>query len=160
MTTQQGSSAESLPGKGPVSPEDIRRIILDGDAETLVNCAERMGRRLEEGNVARHEVLGIYGDIWRIEMAWPASPAEAQRGVQILKPKLAHVAKRARETANGEETLPIEELTAVMCQALDVVLEQAGRAEEQDTARRRAFQRFVSFFEATVAYHRYHGGRD
>jgi CRISPR type III-A-associated protein Csm2 len=160
MTKEQGSSAESLPGTGLVSPEDIRRIILDGDAETLVNSAERMGGRLEEGNVAGHEVLGIYGDIWRIEMAWPASPAEAQRGLQVLKPKLAHLAKRARETADSEETLPIEELTAVMCQALDLVLEQADEGEEQDTARRRAFERFVSFFEATVAYHRYHGGRD
>jgi len=160
MTKEQGSSAESLPGTGLVSPQDIRRIILDGDAETLVNSAERMGRRLAEGNVARHHVLGIYGDIWRIEMAWSASPAEAQRGLQIMKPKLAHLAKTAKETADGEETLPIEELTAVMCQALDVVLEQADEAEEQDTARRWAFERFVSFFEATVAYQRYHGGRD
>jgi CRISPR type III-A-associated protein Csm2 len=160
MTQAQGSSAESLPGRGLVSPEEIRRIIVDGDAETLVNSAERMGRRLKEGNVARHQVLGIYGDIWRIEMAWPASPAEAQRGLHMLKPKLASLAKRAKETADGPQTLPVEELKTVMCQAVDVVLEQADEAEEQDTARRQAFERFVSFFEATVAYHRYHGGRD
>jgi len=160
MTKEQGPSAESLPGTVLVSPEDIRRIIQDGDAETLVNSAERMGRRLVEGNVARHEVLAIHGDIWRIEMAWTASPTEAERRLRMLKPKLVRLAKTAKETADADDTLPIEELTSVMCQALDVVLEQAGEAEEPDTARRRAFERFASFFEATVAYHRYHGGRD
>jgi len=160
MTQAQGSSAEPLPGKHLVSPEEIRRIIVDGDAEILVNSAERMGRRLKEGNVARHQMLGVYGDIWRIEMAWPASPAEAQRGLRILKPKLASLGKRAKETADGEETLPVEELEVVMCQAVDVVLEQADEVEEQDTTRRQAFERLVSFFEATLAYHRHHGGRD
>lgn len=158
MTPAQGASPEPLPGKELISPEDIRRIIVDGDAEILVNSAERLGRRLQEGNVARQQMLGICGDIWRIDMAWTTSQAEAQQGLRMMKPKLASLARRARETARAEETLPVEELGAVMCQAVDVVLEQADEGEEQDTTRRQAFERFMSFFEATIAYHRYHGG--
>ena len=160
MIRSEGPSAESLGHEEAVSAEEIRRIIVDGDAETLVTSAEHLGRRLKEGNIASHEVLGIHGDIWRIEMAWAASPAEAQTRLRMLKPKLASLAQRAKETAGGEEGLPVEELRAVMCQAVDMVLEQADEAEGQDTPRWRAFERFVSFFEATLAYHRYHGGRD
>ena len=160
MTQAQGSPEDSPQGRGAVSPEEIRRIIVDGDDEALVNAAERMGRRLKEGDVAGHHMLGIHGDIWRIEMAWPATPGEAQRGLLMLKPKLASLARRAKETTGVEQSLPLEELEAALCQAVDAVLEQADEAEGQGTGQRRAFERLVDFFEATVAYHRYHGGRD
>lgn len=166
MTQVKRSSAESQPQKELVSSEEMRKIIVDGDAEVLINCADRMGKKLKEMNLATHQIRSILGDIHMIEMTWPSSAAEAQRELRLLKPKLAYQSKKVKETLDGQDVFPVEELREVICRVIDLVLEQpdepeAGeRVNAGETERHNSFRRLVSFFEAIVAYHRYHGGRD
>ncbi len=166
MTQVEGSSAESQPQKEPASSEELRKIIVDGDAEVLVNCAERIGRKLKEMNLATHQIRGILGAIHMIETTWSSNPAEAQRELRLLKPKLAYQSKKVKETLDGQDVFPVEELREVICGAIDIVLKQTdepeagGKANAGGTERHNSFRRLVSFFEAIVAYHRYHGGRD
>ena len=166
MTQVKRFSAESQPQKELVSSEEMRKIIVDGDAEVLINCAERIGRKLKEMNLATHQIRGILGDIHMIEMTWPSNPAEAQRELRLLKPKLAYQSKKVKETLDGQDVFPVEELREVICRVIDMVLEQPDEPEAGEkaniggTERHNSFRRFLSFFEAIVAYHRYHGGRD
>jgi CRISPR-associated protein Csm2 len=85
----------------------------------------------------------------RIEMTWPEEPQDeteeqeaeqARRELLLLKPKMAYQAKRER--GRGVQTL-----VNVLTEAIDLV--------EGD---RQRFQHFVDFFEATLAYHKAHGG--
>lgn len=166
MTQVEGSSAESQPQKELVSSAEMRKIIVDGDAEVLINCAERIGRKLKEMNLATHQIRGILGDIHMIETTWPSNPAEAQRELRLLKPKLAYQSKKVKETLDGQDVFPVEELREVICRVIDIVLEQpdepeaGGKTNAGGTERHNSFRRLVSFFEAIVAYHSYHGGRD
>ena len=166
MTQVEGSSAESQPQKELVSSAEMRKIIVDGDAEVLINCAERIGSKLKEMNLATHQIRGVLGDIHMIEMTWPSSAAEAQRELRLLKPKLAYQSKKVKETLDGQDVFPVEELREVICRVIDIVLEQpdepeAGeKANAGETERHNSFRRLLNFFEAIVAYHCYHGGRD
>ena len=166
MTQVEGSSAESQPQKELVSSAEMRKIIVDGDAEVLINCAERIGSKLKEMNLATHQIRGVLGDIHMIEMTWPSSAAEAQRELRLLKPKLAYQSKKVKETLDGQDVFPVEELREVICRVIDIVLEQpdepeAGeKANAGETERHNSFRRLLNFFEAIVAYHRYHGGRN
>jgi CRISPR type III-A-associated protein Csm2 len=165
MKQVEGPSAESQPQKELMSPQEIRQIIVDGDAEVLVNCAERVGKRLKEMNLATFQIRPIIGGIHKIELNWPSSPAEAQRELFLLKTKLAREAKRVKETVDGLEVFPIEELREVICRVVDIVLEQPddldveAKQKAHETERQKAIRRLVNFFEAIVAYHSYHGGR-
>ncbi len=165
MTQAKGFSAESHPQKELITPQEIRQIIVDGDAEVLVNCAERVGKRLKEMNLAICQIRPILGGIHKIELNWPSSPAEAQRELLLLKTKLAHQAKRVKEIVGGQEVFPVEELREVICRVIDIVLEQPddldveAKQKGHETKRQKAIRRLVNFFEAIVAYHSYYGGR-
>lgn len=163
MTQAKGFSPQSQPKKELVSAQEIRHIIVDGDAEVLVNCAERAGKRLKEMNLAIHHIRPILGGIYKIELNWPSSPVEAQRELLLLKTKLARQAKRVKETVGNQEVFPVEELREVICRVIDVVLEQPedldveAKQKVRETERQKAIRRLVNFFEAIVAYHSYYG---
>jgi CRISPR-associated protein Csm2 len=127
---------------------DLQAIIVDGDPQTTVNEAEALGRDLAR-QLSTSQIRSIFGTVRRIEMTWPEAPKDeaerdqaqqAKRDLLLLKPKMAYQAKRER--GRGVQTL-----TDVLADAIDLV--------EGD---RQRFQHFVDFFEATLAYHKAHGG--
>jgi CRISPR-associated protein Csm2 len=127
---------------------DLRAIIVEGDAQATVEQAEALGRDLAR-QLSTNQIRNIFGTVRRIEMTWPEEPKDeaerrqaqqAKRDLLLLKPKMAYQAKRER--GRGVKTL-----TDVLADAIDLV--------EGD---RQRFQYFVDFFEATLAYHKAHGG--
>jgi CRISPR-associated protein Csm2 len=126
----------------------LEAIIVHGDAKATVEQAEALGRDLAR-QLSTNQIRNIFGTVRRIEMTWPEAPEDeagqqqakqARRELLLLKPKMAYQAKRER--GRGVKTL-----TDVLADAIDLV--------EGD---RQRFQHFVDFFEATLAYHKAHGG--
>ena len=110
-----------------------KRVITDG-GETLVKEAAQLGERLAR-NLTTSQIRNIYGAVKKMQMKGELDTHK----LLMLKPKLAYAAKRH---GGGVNTLK-----EVLTQAIDLV--------ENDS---RKFDRFVDFFEAILAYHKFHGG--
>ena len=109
------------------------KIITEG-GEVLVSAADKLGESLAR-NLTTSQIRNIYGAVKKMQM----KEFDAHK-FAMLKPKLAYAAKRAR--SQGADRLK-DELTA----AINVVGSDAEK-----------FPRFVDFFEAILAYHKYYGG--
>ncbi len=130
-----------------MSQIDLRKIIVDGDAEELVRQAEALGEQLVKP-LTTSQIRNIFGTVRRIEMNWPENASEEQarkahRDLLLLKPKLAYQAKREGERKGRG----VEMLRQVLDPAIGLVEGKRGR-----------FQNFVDFFEAILAYHKAYGG--
>jgi CRISPR-associated protein Csm2 len=121
--------------------QNLRSIIIGGDAGVTVEQAEALGKDLAR-QLSTNQIRNIFGTVRRIEMNWPEKPKtdaererarKAQRELLLLKPKMAYQAKRERGRG-------VQQLTEVLSEAIDLV-----------QGDRKKFQNFVDFFEAILA---------
>jgi CRISPR type III-A-associated protein Csm2 len=144
MTNYQGRGgpprAGNRPGQGrpgsqpdPISPDDAKRIIDDGDVELLISRARSIADDMRGGGESyAAQVRRLFGEVKRIEMSWTAADPGAARRLKLLKPRLAYQVSRQRKLE------PLQ-------RSLDPLIDRVG----SDRVR---FQHFVEFFEAVVAY--------
>jgi CRISPR-associated protein Csm2 len=132
------------------------QIIQDGDSEALVTAADQLGQELvQQHRLTTSQIRSIFGTVRQIEMDWlrsgnggasgdeqDARRRRAKRELMLLKPRIAYQAKRERSQG-------VERLKQVLTPAIDLVGDDPQR-----------FKNFVDFFEAILAYHKAHGGRD
>jgi CRISPR-associated protein Csm2 len=146
MSNRSPSPPGARGGPAPAAPtnekERIRRIILEGDYQTLVEEAERIGQELVKQRLTTSRIRNVFGEVKRLQMRFDANR------LRMLKPKLAYMGARAGEGG--------ERLQNVLSAAVDAVFSgnPAGSEVEQ------RFRRMVDFFEAILAYHKAYGGRD
>ncbi|MEW5958877.1 MAG: type III-A CRISPR-associated protein Csm2 [Chloroflexota bacterium] len=131
--------------------QELKIIITNKDgAETLVKCAEEIGKTLAR-QLTTSQIRAIFGEVRRIEGDWrPIAAGEqeksterakrASRNLILLKPKMKYRAEKERSAA-------VRNLVSVLSPAIDLV-----QNDEQN------FTRFVEFFEAILAYHKAYGG--
>jgi CRISPR-associated protein Csm2 len=127
-----------------------------GITESAVTFAEAFGKFLcnpfqdqktqqwKAGNNAMttSQIRNIYGEIKRIQ----AKGFDKEKAsFLLLRPKLAYA--EARVTAKSRESRII---------AFREIIEKA----HQHVTEEKHYQNFVDFFEATLAYHKYYGGKD
>jgi CRISPR type III-A-associated protein Csm2 len=124
-------------GPEPLGADDVRRI-LDGDADLIVRCAERLAEHLLRSHVRRGQVRAVYLALARIRQASPTSRPEQLRQLKLLIPRLHYMAARRRETDPLRSAL----------EALIRELPSAG-----SPALERALASTFDFAEAVVAYH-------
>lgn len=130
------------------SDAELRTIVTDPEgAETLVRCADSLGKYLKEAGLTTSQIRSLFGEVRQIQAEWSIEGRRdhARRRLILLKPKMAYRARKERGKA-------VEELVSVLRPALDLVT--AAKGKEQDDN----FQRFVEFFEAILAYHKAYGG--
>lgn len=129
-----------------VSEQDLR-LILSGDngSQTLVKKAEDVGKQLARERLKASQIRAVFDEVRQIESLWLQDAQKALHKVNLLKPKLAY---RAARSQDGVPTLK-----EVLTEAIDIVVESPEAAKER-------FRRFTEFFEAIIAYHKAHGGRD
>lgn len=163
MTQSEGFPSASRPATGFVSAEEMRRIILQGDARSLVDCAQRAAKELEELGVTSYQLLGLLGDFRRVEVAWTTSAADGREELRRLRPKLALLAKQRRRESDAAALSPLDLLRDIASDAIDVLLqhgneEDSGKVPQwQDNDATPALTHLVDLFEAIVAYRRqYH----
>ncbi|MBW1956649.1 MAG: type III-A CRISPR-associated protein Csm2 [Deltaproteobacteria bacterium] len=122
---------------GPtVGDKELEAVILNGDAGKLNEIADKLGRYYNQGGerdkLSSSQIRGILDHLQRMS-------GYDQKAVQLLRPKLAYAA--------GRHKGKVMELQRVTDRAIRMV-DGPG-----------AFENFKNFFEAIVAYHRYHGGK-
>lgn len=132
---QRGTRSHGERQEERLTVQQVQQLIRQG-GRPLVEAAERLGPRLQQGNLTTNQIRNIYGTVKQMEMRG----FDANEFV-LLKPKLAYAAARAN--SNGAR-----ELKDVLSWAIDEV----GNDETK-------FARFVDFFEAVLAYHKAAGGR-
>ncbi|WP_119071500.1 type III-A CRISPR-associated protein Csm2 [Aggregatilinea lenta] len=142
----------------PVDGNAISGIITEDRPELLVTWAQRLGENLVQVGLKTSQIRNIFGTARKLQADWlPPSADErdevgqrrqrARRQLVLLKPKLAYQSRR--EPA-------VEGLALWLGAAIDaVVTAQNGSPEEY-----KYFSRFMDFFEAVLAYHRYFGGKE
>ena len=128
---------------------DFDAIIGEGNVDALVKAAQAIGKAIA-GRVTSSQIRSIFATVRQIQLRWVESGNEnAQREVyrqaMMLKPQIHYAAAR-----NGDRIAPLDEY---LVNALNKV------GEGDPNKRRERFMRFVDFFEAIVAYHKYEGGR-
>lgn len=111
---------------------------LSGDVNLLVNLAENLGATLQKRGLTTSQIRNVYGMVKKMEMqGYERSKAD----LILLKPKLAYAAARPQAKQGTKD------LKTVLTMAIDAVKDEGS------------FERFVSFFEAILAYHRAAGGK-
>ncbi|RLC62720.1 MAG: type III-A CRISPR-associated protein Csm2 [Chloroflexi bacterium] len=123
---------------------DIREIIVEGNAERLIERAKQIGKSLKNAGLSMAQIRGIFGTVRRIEMRWTEGASQetqeqAMRQLLLLQPKLEYQARRQKQ---------VEGLRDVLIPAI-----------QQIQGDRKRFSRFVEFFEAILAYHVAAGGK-
>lgn len=149
---QQQNKRDNNERLGAVPPEVLKTIISDGDIEKLVHWAEKIGKELA-GDLTTSQIRNFFGIVRRIESTVEEArrktpgtetfrlPDEAYRQLMLLKPKLAYQSRRS-------DGWGVRKLSEILTPAIDHVGRDAGH-----------FKNFVDFFEAILAYHKYHRGQ-
>jgi CRISPR-associated protein Csm2 len=107
----------------------LRKIISEGDTDTLISYATELGERVAGEDLGRTQIRNIYGMVKAFESSRPRDYDQ----LKLLIPKLHYAAAR-----QGKLTPLVEALT-------DGITLIEGQDER--------FKRFANFFEAVVAYH-------
>ncbi|MDR3569705.1 MAG: type III-A CRISPR-associated protein Csm2 [Syntrophobacteraceae bacterium] len=120
-----------------VQEADLKSIVIGGDAVKLNDVASKLGKYCvtggEKEKVSASQIRGILDHLQRM---YKFDPNE----LQLLRPKLAYAAGRHGGKVNDLQKVADKAITMV----------------EADKKR---FENFRNFFEAIVAYHRFHGGK-
>ncbi len=120
-----------------VSDRELDQI-LAGDANALVQVAERLGQDFANG-LSTSQIRNVFGEVKRLQMK--GFNEQTARELILLKPKLAYQAGRHDRTK-------VPQLANILSKAIDRV------GSDQ-----RRFENFVDFFEAILAYHKAYGGK-
>ena len=97
----------------------------------------------------------VFGTVRQIQMRWATDSKKSYRDAVLLRPKLAYFAEREKRgegwwlyrhgnPAKGSRTC----------------LELLNKGDVADEEKQIRFDRFTELFEAIVAYHKKHGGRN
>jgi CRISPR type III-A-associated protein Csm2 len=108
----------------------VQKIVVHGDADVIVDWAEKIGKALR-GKVQLSHVRRVYGTLKRLELG--EFDDAARREILLLRPRLSYTVKR-QSSATG------------LAQVLDPALRAVGAASH--------LKNLVDFFEAILAYHR------
>jgi CRISPR-associated protein Csm2 len=124
------------PEKIEITDSDYRAIIIEGDGKMLNKKARDCGKYLCSGKktekLSSSQIRNVLDEIQRMK-----DFGDGKR-LQLLRPKLAYAAGRHKG-----KVMALQEIT-------DKAIELVNNEEQ--------FENFRHFFEAIVAYHRYHGG--
>lgn len=127
-----GAPPVQLPSGGEIAQA------LGGNVDLLVAKASDLGPTLQRRGLTTSQIRSVYGMVKKMEMqGYERSKAD----LILLKPKLAYAAARPQAKQGTRD------LKTVLTLAIDAVKDEES------------FERFVSFFEAILAYHRAAGGK-
>jgi CRISPR-associated protein Csm2 len=132
-----------------ITPDDLKHII-QGDVTLLNDKADKIANAIvppkkeqnKDKGVSTSQIRNIFGTVRMIEHTIHTAQSEQfRRSFGLLRPRLAY--QCGRFPKNRE----LEKLSHILAASIALV------GDDMD-----AFQNFVDFFEAILAYHRYYGG--
>lgn len=155
MAHKQRRGGTQRPNNLPTE-EVIRSFIVNDDPKTLIETADAYGKWLASGEVSltTSQLRNLFGAVRQIHMSWSNDPAGSYRQAVLLIPKFHYQAQRTFEKG-GRGKLGLRELEKALIPALEAAI-----APSDEQARKERFSRATEYFEALVAYHKKHGGKD
>ncbi|KAB8145994.1 type III-A CRISPR-associated protein Csm2 [Chloroflexia bacterium SDU3-3] len=172
MSDERAASSQWV--KTKVSDTTLKQILTEESSkaiELLDQTAEIIGQELHSLNFTTSQIRAVFGRVRTIEQMVNVPDVDTKNGsseesiksklslpvyteLRLLRPKLAYqYGRTGGEDKRGKE----KDNQKVAMGILQQVLSNAVAIVNDDAA---AFQRFVSFFEAILAYHRYYGGKN
>lgn len=130
-----------------------RTWITDKADPEMVNYAERFAQFLAEQErnaiepLTTSQLRKFFGAVKTLQLKKEVSGFDESEFV-MLKPKLAYAVGRVRQK-KAMLQLRIESFSRVISEAIDTVLTCDNKSK--------AFENFINFFEAIVAYHKKYG---
>lgn len=123
---------------------DYKRSWISNAADPdMVEFAKYVGKSTAEKGLTNSKIRNIYGEIMRIKSGGFESHMP---DFYLLKPKLAYILGRA----DSKDKVGIEAFKEVFDRAWDNVAEAKNE---------KSFLNFCNLMEATLAYHKAHGGK-
>lgn len=134
----------------------IKSFIVNDDPKTLIETADAYGKWLASRDVSltTSQLRNLFGAVRQIHMGWPNDPAGSYRQAVLLIPKFHYQAQRTFEKG-GRGKLGLRELEKALVPALEAAIDPSD-----EETRKERFSRATEYFEALVAYHKKHGGKD
>ncbi|MEN6298873.1 MAG: type III-A CRISPR-associated protein Csm2 [Anaerolineaceae bacterium] len=141
----------------PLSADEslIKKIVIDGDVEALVNYADKVGENLKNLDLKTNQIRNVFGSVRQIQMKWDSDPDQSFREAVLLIPKLGYYAQR-QKSSKGSKSQGMETFQNIFTPALKQLLEPGIDNNKKKTR----FQNIADFMEAVVAYHKKYGGGD
>jgi len=119
-----------------IPKENIQKIVVEGNAQSLNKEANDLGQYFAAGSerdrLSSSQIRNVLDKLQRMK-------SFDQNKLQLLRPLLAYAA--------GRHGGKVKDLQKISDQAIQMV------------ENNQHFANFKNFFEAIVAYHRYHGGK-
>jgi len=148
-----GYRQDDAPRFQKTDDQTLKKIIVNGEADTLVNEADRVGEALGKAGLTTSQIRNIFGTARQIQMRWGKAGSDTEsksyRDAVLLRPKMHYLAKRAEKGKKAEGMLILQE---VLEPALKLIAENGKPVFDR-------YNHFMDFFEAIVAYHAKHGGK-
>jgi len=148
---RRNSPSPSPPPEFQSIKGEIESLERFGDLkpEKLVGYAEKIGRLLKDGSITTTKLRKFLEAVNSGLSAYRDRPSDFRNDRAVfLKPQLAYAV--GREKGRSESCL------RGFSEVLFASIDRVGNGEDGF----RDYERFVDFFQAVVAYHRYHGGKD
>ena len=124
-------------------PIQVPNDLHEWKATELNDVADECGKKF--AGITPNQIRNVFSEVKRIQLEWKKGKKydDAERGLVLLKPRLAYAAGRKKSVTPFKE---------VLGKAIDGVI--------NSTEHEKALENFFSFVEAIVAYHKYyHEGR-
>lgn len=116
--------------------------ITDKPDKEMVRFCDQEGEYLKKKKISSSQLRNIYGEIIRIKLK---GYKKMETEFLLLKPKIAYNASRLNNDSAKNHFKNF--MTNSLFKAMDAVSDE------------RTFLNFQKFFEAILAYHKYHGGK-
>lgn len=123
-------------------------LFIKGENQNeMIEGCKIFGKRLKDGDLSTSQIRNIFGEVKRIQMKASTSDSIDILSLNMLQPKLAYSAARAKKHGT-------DELKDLLTKGLETILENDLQTEEVKFR----FENFANFFEALLAYHKAVGG--
>lgn len=134
--------------ESPIEKKFKSTWIADDFGVETIEFAENFGEYLAKNRLTTSQIRNIFGEVKRIQINYndySENNKDFFKDFLLLRPKIAYAAKRAG--SRGIE-------------AFKNVMDKAHFSVTSADDKSKAFQNFVDFFEAILAYHKANGGRN
>ncbi len=124
-------------------PEFNQKWIIEGADEQMVEFCDKLGEVLKDKDISSSQLRNIYGEIMRIKQK---GYEKCKTDFVLLKPKVAYNGSRLQKDWQ-KKFFKNNFINKVFNPATDAVKDN------------QTFNHFQKFFEAVLAYHKYHGAK-
>ncbi|MFN3952500.1 MAG: type III-A CRISPR-associated protein Csm2 [Thermaurantimonas sp.] len=125
--------------------------IKNGFDNKTISFCEEFGQYLAKG-MTTSQIRNFFGEVKRIQMSGIEKELNA---FYMLRPKLAYLAKRA----DKRETIEFKKIMDIAHKAVTEVYENHKDIKDLKNVLKQAFNNYVQFLEAILAYHKAYGGK-